>query len=429
MKLIITACLVAFVAADCVFDQEECPCFGRANVATVVDTTGSIGTSGNYNAMKGFLKKVVGRLGLGDNGIQTAGISFANFAILHWAFGSTTSINHLEICDAIDNLPEPKGQTNTHLAINMAQAQLVGPASDRPWACNVVLLVTDGGSDVKSALTQSIADIRDAVTDVKFCVVSIRQDDESDAKKENRDNEIAKFVGPNGQNMDANGFADLDGLVDATLECICECARDPCCPPPPPPCQADAVIIVDRTGSIGSSGNFNNILDFVRDLITALYTAPLDVKTALISFSNVANVEYNLVDPEAEAGNVADALTAVGGIGAPRGQTNTHLALEEALNQFNDARAGVNKRVVLITDGGSDVKKATTNAAAALQDLDAFRMCVVSIRNDEEPGSKKAQNRDKEIARLINGGGFNVDAAGFGDLAVLVQDIVDCVCG
>jgi hypothetical protein len=222
MKLIVVACIFAFaVADDCVFDKEECNGFAKANVAAVVDTTGSIKTAEEYPAIKGFLKKVTRRLWLRVDGIITSGISFSNDAILQWPFGSSTSINHLEICDAIDNLPAPRGQTNTDRAINMAQAQFEGVAPDRPGAGNVVLLVTDGGSDVKSARNQAITDIRAAVPGVKFCVVSIRQPDESDAQKENRDKEIAKFVGDNGQNMNANGFADLDGLVEAAMECIC----------------------------------------------------------------------------------------------------------------------------------------------------------------------------------------------------------------
>jgi hypothetical protein len=422
MKLILVACLIAFVAADddCVFDQEKCPCFARANVATVVDTTGSIDKAGDYPLMQSFLKKVMGRLGLGDNGIITSGISFSNYAIEQWAFGTSTSINHPEICDAIDNLPAPKGQTNTHLAINMAQAQLTPVAAARPWACNVVLLVTDGGSDDKGARTAAINDIRNAVQDVKFCVVSIRRSDESDAQAENRNNEIAKFVGDNGENMEAFGFGELDGLVEDTMDCICcPCVIEQ-------PCQADAVVVVDRTGSIGNSGNFNNILQFVKDLLDVFYSDPAvyDIQSGLISFSNVATVEVSLPGPVTGA--------AVSGIPGPQGQTNTHLALIEALGQFdNFARAGVNKRLILITDGGSDNKKQTTQAAEALQDLDNFRMCVLSIRNDEEPGSKKAENRDKEIARLINGGasGVNVNAADFDNLSDLVQDIVDCVCG
>jgi hypothetical protein len=344
MKLIVVACVIAFVAAnDCVFDQQECPCFARANVAAVVDTTGSIRTAGDYPQMKTFLKKVIGRLGLGDNGIITSGISFANDAILQWPFGSSTSINHPEICAAIDNLPAPKGQTNTHLAINMAQDQLTPVASARPWACNVVLLVTDGGSDIKSARKQAVFDIRAAVPGVKFCVVSIRQDDETATQKENRCNEIDDFIGANGQNLNANGFADLDGLVEATMECIC-C---PCIP-----CQADTVIVVDRTGSIGTSGTFNYIRQFVKDLLDTLYSDPAeyDVKTALISFSNFAQLEYGL--DSAAATDLALAKDEVDGIPGPKGQTNTHLALQAALAQFNDfARAGFKKRLVLITDG------------------------------------------------------------------------------
>jgi hypothetical protein len=303
----------------------------------------------------------------------------------------------------------------------MAQDQLTPVASARPWACNVVLLVTDGGSDIKSARKQAVFDIRAAVPGVKFCVVSIRQDDETAAQKENRCNEIDDFIGANGQNLNANGFADLDGLVEATMECIC-C---PCIP-----CQADTVIVVDRTGSIGTSGTFNYIRQFVKDLLDTLYSDPAeyDVKTALISFSNFAQLEYGL--DSAAATDLALAKDEVDGIPGPKGQTNTHLALQAALAQFNDfARAGFKKRLVLITDGGSDVKSATTEAANKLNDLDGFRMCVLSIRKDEIPGSTKYENRDKEIARLIDGDGVNVNAGDFTDLAGLVQDIVDCVCG
>jgi len=410
--LVLIGCAAA-VDDQCVYDQEECPCFARANVATVVDTTGSIRTAGDYPQMKTFLKKVIGRLGLGDNGIITSGISFANDAILQWPFGSSTSINHPEICAAIDNLPAPKGQTNTHLAINMAQSQLMMPlASDRTWACNVVLLVTDGGSDVKSALTTSIADIRAAVPDVKFCVVSIRQDDESDAQKENRDKEIAKFVGTNGQNMDASGFANLDALVEATMDCIC-C---PC-----EECQADVMFLVDRTGSIGTSGEFNDMKSFINDLLQGL--SAYDITTALASFSSAVKMEWSFAD-NLDAGAAASFVNA---IAAPKGQTYTHLALSAALAELEAyGRSGVPQRVVLITDGGSDNKKLTTEAALLLQ-AKGVKVCLVSIRSDSESPAQ-VENRNKEIAKIIGADGENFDALGFSDLAGLVTDVVGCIC-
>lgn len=108
------------------------------------------------------------------------------------------------------------------------------------------------------------------------------------------------------------------------------------------------MIIVDNSGSV--ENDFTAEKETAAKLVESLNVSPLNNRVALLDF-NVAAERIFSFDVYADTTAVAGAIRNVSQVG---GSTNTKSALTLALEEFNaKARSGVNRIMLLITDGNS----------------------------------------------------------------------------
>ena len=145
-------------------------------------------------------------------------------------------------------------------------------------------------------------------------------------------------------------------------------------------CQTnlDLLFLLDKSGSVGSS-NHQLGLQFMESVVGFYDISPDGTRVAVISFSTGAKVEFDFDDHS----TLRQVQRAIRDIGYSGGYTHTALALELAMELFNDpsssgarpASAGIPHVVVLITDGSSNTYSITQPAI----DLRAAGVTVYSI--------------------------------------------------
>jgi uncharacterized protein YegL len=115
------------------------------------------------------------------------------------------------IFDVIDNkFPKPRGQTQTGKALEKALKTIKDES--RPNACDVVVIITDGGSDNKRETTAAANALHEL--SVKICAVAVG--DINDV----RQRELDRLAGDEGDIILCDVFDKLQEKVDATMDCI-----------------------------------------------------------------------------------------------------------------------------------------------------------------------------------------------------------------
>ena len=124
------------------------------DIVLVVDESASIRTS-DFDLMKSFLSDLVSRLDV-DNGNTRVGlVSYSSQVKTTFNLNAHTSVKSLQT--AITNLSTPRGDTNTHFALEHVRTTLfTSAAGDRSNAPNVVVVVTDGISKDEQATLVSV---------------------------------------------------------------------------------------------------------------------------------------------------------------------------------------------------------------------------------------------------------------------------------
>ena len=114
--------------------------------------------------------------------------------------------------------------------------------------------------------------------------------------------------------------------------------------------QVDLGFLVDGSGSIEmyGKGNFHKCLDFVKSLTRAFVISPTDTRIGVILFSSRSVLQFDFKTYSTQN----DIETAIDAIKYPGYKTKTGLALTMAQDKlFNDARTGVPRVLVVLTDG------------------------------------------------------------------------------
>lgn len=97
-------------------------------------------------------------------------------------------------------------------------------------------------------------------------------------------------------------------------------------------------------------GNFRKCLDFVKSLTRAFVISLTDTRVGAIVFSSYSELQFDFQ----KYATKTDVETAIYNIKYPGYRTKTGMALTMAKDQlFNDARAGVPRVLVVLTDGRS----------------------------------------------------------------------------
>jgi len=123
----------------------ECP----HDVIFVLDESESIGAT-NFNLTKSFLSQLVSRLNISSGHTRVGLVTFSSDVGTTINLDAHSSVDSLR--SAISSLSYARGSTDTAAALAYVRTRmLTSAAGDRSNVSNVVVLLTDGGSDDPTA--------------------------------------------------------------------------------------------------------------------------------------------------------------------------------------------------------------------------------------------------------------------------------------
>jgi len=124
-------------------------CTTTVDLIFVLDASGSIESSG-YEQMKSFVSQLVDRFDV-ETGNARVGLLTYSTAV-QASFNLTTYRSRAQVRAAVTALTYAAGRTNTGDALAYVRTVMLQPeAGDRPDVPNVVVVLTDGGSNDKLA--------------------------------------------------------------------------------------------------------------------------------------------------------------------------------------------------------------------------------------------------------------------------------------
>ena len=119
------------------------------DLAFVIDGSGSIrqAGAGNFDLMKGFIKRVIDGFNVGFDGTHVGAIIYSSSSYVKKVFGLGTYYTKEAIGKAIDDIQYPSGGTSTGKALERVRTQIYTSRQDREDKPNVVIVITDGKAD------------------------------------------------------------------------------------------------------------------------------------------------------------------------------------------------------------------------------------------------------------------------------------------
>ena len=130
-------------------------CDGALDVGFLVDTSGSIRHE-RFSLVQDFIQTIVSALEISSARTRVGVISYADTAALRFPLNQYSTKQ--DILHAISLIPFTEGKTNTQDGLRMAKDELFSAgAGDRPDVPNVLVVFTDGVSNVEQLNTVPMA--------------------------------------------------------------------------------------------------------------------------------------------------------------------------------------------------------------------------------------------------------------------------------
>ena len=171
----------------------------------------------------------------------------------------------------------------------------------------------------------------------------------------------------------------------------------------------DLIFVLDSSGSVGSS-NFQNVRNFVSNLVSQLEIGPDNTQVGLLNFASSPRIEFHLNTHQ----DNSSLVRAIANIPYTSGGTNTAAALTTLLSEFstvNGARPlqeGIPRVAIVVTDGQSNSRTATITAASNLHASNIIVYAVgVGSGIDIVELNAIASDPDSQYVRLLST--FNVN--------------------
>lgn len=372
-------------------------CRAPADVVFALDGSGSIGAS-VFLKYVDFLRSVVD--GLSDSTRVGAVIFSDSQRIL---FQLNTFNNKQNIIDAMYTY-YPGGTTNTAGAIEVVRQVMFTPANgDRPNVPNVLVVVTDGGSNNQNATLLQASLAKNA----NITILSVGVGSSDDFNKNELDGMSSYPPSANVFRVpDEDSFGNIvAGLVAAICNNVNACDSNPCqnggtcaslqgaftcsCPDGytglycQKACSAyvDLVFIIDSSGSIRRE-RFPAVINFFASIVEQIELGRDKTQVGALIFGDVAHVQFNL-NTYSSKGDVVTAVKSTPFLGE---RTNIASALWILRNTSylpaNGGRANAQKVAILFTDGDSNVDSQDTIPYAVLARNAQILLIVVGMGTD-----------------------------------------------
>ena len=141
--------IVPFIEVNNLFILSPPPlpseCTNNADIVFVLDASGSVRQE-NFVKMKDFVKQMVDSINVDRLGSNLAMVTFSDNARIDFPLNAYN--NRVDMIRAIDDVAYTRGTTNTASALRLVRQQVFRrQGGDRPDLRNIVVLMTDGGSN------------------------------------------------------------------------------------------------------------------------------------------------------------------------------------------------------------------------------------------------------------------------------------------
>lgn len=129
-----------------------------ADVVFILDSSASISAT-NFEKMKAFVGNIIRNLNIDVGNTRIGLITFSNTYRQYFYLNTFTT--RVLMLAALNNVTYVPGATNTGLALDYTRTVMFTSANgDRPGSTNIVIMVTDGGSNDRSATSNAAALLR-----------------------------------------------------------------------------------------------------------------------------------------------------------------------------------------------------------------------------------------------------------------------------
>ncbi|KAH3749755.1 hypothetical protein DPMN_184266, partial [Dreissena polymorpha] len=358
-------------------------CFASADVVFVLDSSGSVGQD-NFYRLLNFTYQTVDGLDIDSGRFRVGVTTFSDTSRLD--FNLNEFKNKRDIEDALTKVVYMYGNTHTAHALRRARLEMfTAPSGDRLDVPNVVVIITDGQSNVNHELTIPEARMLKAAG-VSIITLAV-----------GFTSETSELVGITSEPVQKNliyieNYESLGKVKEQLISPLCTdsnlCSRSPCargvcldgirsyvCQCPDgffgTHCEkqcgepSDVVIVLDSSNTVGQY-NFGRLKEYAQHLVRQMNKDSCDINIGFMKYSSNAMVQVPL-------GQYADTDTniqALDQISYSRGRANMAAAFRAIRTEMFNGRRGdrttAKNIAFVLTDGTNDVHREMTEPEAEL---------------------------------------------------------------
>ncbi|XP_072249472.1 collagen alpha-6(VI) chain-like [Leuresthes tenuis] len=285
----------------------------------------------DYNKMKNFMKSVIDKIYIGQNGVRVGVMQFSSVQQLEFKLNVYYSKDELH--RAIENMQRMTGGTLTGEAIRQVSQYFDSTNGGRPDLRQRLVLITDG--EAQDEVSRPAAALREKGVLVYAIGVV------------NADN--AQLLAITGSPDRVYSERDFDALKDVESKMVVDlCEPDRECKKTE---KADIIFLVDGSTSI-STANFTLMQKFMQYVVNYTTVGKDLTRFGVILFSTNPQSSFTLQEYDSKR----RVLKAISDLKPPKGDTYIGKALEYTLEYFGAQHGGrAEKRVpqilMIITDG------------------------------------------------------------------------------
>ncbi|CAH1784875.1 unnamed protein product [Owenia fusiformis] len=379
----------------------------KIDLAILLDRSASIPLD-DYLLMLTFTKDLANKVDIDAEHFQIAVVTFSDTITTELVLNQADSRE--KFINAIDNFPlELEGATNHADVIALANDVIFTSANgDRPDASNLILIITDGVSTVKTEQTVVEAN-RAMAAGITMIAIGIGP--------ELTENNV--YLGTIASDPDElyvysiQTFTDLNTIQNNLLE-------RSLCPSNNTVCSGitDIIFALDRSGSI-STPNFEILKSFIIQLLNGLDIGENKNRIGVLTFSDNAEIIINLN----EFFDVTSIVNTIQTLQAGPGATYTANAMAKARDEMfiegNGDRPDIPNVLVLISDGVSTVNPGETAPEALASKQKGITLVTVAIGD---------QVNDAELSEIASSRDFMFNVTRFEDLPNIETALRKSVC-
>lgn len=126
------------------------------DLVIIVDSSSSLGEE-NFELVLGFVEAILDDASIDSGDVRVGLMTYGTSSVIR--FDLDTYSTKIDVIDAVYSIEYSGGNSNTADALLAARSKLFNTRSDRPDAQNVIILLTDGYSDINSHRTQQEAEL------------------------------------------------------------------------------------------------------------------------------------------------------------------------------------------------------------------------------------------------------------------------------